>query len=188
MSRSGRKGRSQQSSANGANKTQEQNQAQEPCCICEKLIDDDTEDSIFCDGICKGWMHRTCTYLSRAAFENAKASSSEYLCHYCSSQCLREEISTLKDQIAQFQGSLSKAPSTTTHAVLSASHKTVSDSQGYSSAVRAPAKNHRTQAPIKDDSRKFRLVVYGVEECPKGSSRLTRSTNDVKQVCEILKR
>ena len=27
-----------------------------------------------------------------------------------------------------------------------------------------------------------------MEECPKGSSRLTRSTNDVKQVCEILKK
>ncbi len=41
------------------------------CAVCAKPINDATEDSIFCEGVCKDWMHRACAGLSKAAFESA---------------------------------------------------------------------------------------------------------------------
>ena len=32
----------------------------EICVVCDKEINDDTEDSIFCEGECQGWIHRVC--------------------------------------------------------------------------------------------------------------------------------
>ncbi len=34
------------------------------CAVCVKPIYDDKEDSIFCEGVCKDWIHRTCAGLS----------------------------------------------------------------------------------------------------------------------------
>ena len=43
------------------------------CCICEDKIKDQSqndpgEDSIFCDGNCQGWIHRSCAGLARDKF------------------------------------------------------------------------------------------------------------------------
>lgn len=60
----------------------------------------------------------------------------------------------------------------------------------YSNVVKDSRSSKKTlnQRPnsFHDQSKKFNFVIYGIEECAKGSSRLIRSTSDVKQVTEIL--
>ncbi len=74
--------------------------------LCARPINDDTDDSIFCEGVCKDWMHRTCAGLSKAAFESARESPDDYFCHYCDSRCLKEEIKALKWRISSLEAEL----------------------------------------------------------------------------------
>ena len=69
-------------------------------------INDETEDSIFCEGICKGWMQRTCAGLSKTAFNAASESDNDFFCHYCSSKCKRDEIKALKQRMLSLEASL----------------------------------------------------------------------------------
>ncbi len=86
---------------------------QSSCSVCEKTIEDESEDSIFCEGICNDWMHRTCAGLSKVAFKAASESEDKFHCHYCSSKCLRDEIKALKDKVSYLDASLKSQPATT---------------------------------------------------------------------------
>ena len=37
----------------------------EICVVCDKEINDDTEDSIFCEGECQGWIHKVCAGMNQ---------------------------------------------------------------------------------------------------------------------------
>ncbi len=84
--------------------------SQNLCAVCARPINDDTNDSIICEGVCKDWMHRTCAGLSKAAFESARESPDDYFCHYCDSRCLKEEIKALKGRISSLEAELKAAP------------------------------------------------------------------------------
>ena len=78
--------------------------ASESCGVYEKHVDDSNEESIFCDGVCQAWMHG----LSVTAFKHAQDSPDEYLCHYCSTLSLKEEVKTLKKEITKLEHKLFK--------------------------------------------------------------------------------
>ena len=48
------------------------------CCICEADIVDDTDESVFCEGICQAWMHRKCAGISRQVFAVISKSNDIY--------------------------------------------------------------------------------------------------------------
>ncbi len=157
-----------------------------PCSVCDKHINDETEESIFCEGVCKDWIHRKCAGLSRAAFNSACESSDDYLCHYCSSLSLRDEIKILKERISTLEAEKSlNSPTSITRPGQPEREGDVSPS--YSQAAKGTSKpeTNNQHSHQQKDQIKYSVVVYGIKECPKGSSRLTRSTNDVKEVTEI---
>ena len=82
------------------------NDSQSLCLVYEKPINDETEGSIFCEGTCKGWMHETCAGLSKIAFNIASKSDDDFLCHYCSSKCMRDEIKALKERVSSLEALL----------------------------------------------------------------------------------
>ena len=69
------------------------------CCICDKNITEDTEDSegeeaIYCEGICKSWVHRKCAGLSNTWFTKLSTTNKPFICIYC---MLFEQISTIQE-------------------------------------------------------------------------------------------
>ena len=55
------------------------------CTFCEEVITESSnnapgEDSIFCDGTCKSWIHRRCGGLSAAQVKVVSSSSEPFLC------------------------------------------------------------------------------------------------------------
>ena len=55
------------------------------CKVCEDEVTDQskTKDSIFCEGMCDGWIHRYCAGLSTTAFLHFQASSEPFICPHC---------------------------------------------------------------------------------------------------------
>ena len=58
------------------------------CPICDENIVDATsytsgQDAIFCDGLCKEWLHCQCAGLSKAAFTTASQSQDPFFCLQC---------------------------------------------------------------------------------------------------------
>ncbi len=50
------------------------------------------------------------------------------------------------------------------------------------------SKTYVAETAITSEERKFTIVIHGVDECPKGTSRHLRSTNDVKEISQIITR
>ena len=163
------------------------------CAVCVKPIYDDKEDSIFCEGVCKDWIHRTCAGLSKSAFESARDSPDDYFCHYCYSRCLKDEIKVLRERVslleAELKAELKAAPPASSPTVHE--NSTVQENS-WSNVVKDSSKTSATQRPnpnpYNDQPKKFNIVIYGIVECAKGSSRLDRSTSDVREVTEILQK
>ena len=159
--------------------------SQSLCSVCEKPINDKTEDSIFCEGICKGWMYRTCAGLSKTAFNAVSESDDDFFCHYCSSKCLRDEIKALKRKVSSLEASL-RLYSTIPLAQPSSAETETGSPRSYSSVVQSKRQISRNPIDKVYESKKFSIVVYGIKECSEGSPRLTRSDNDVKEITEII--
>ena len=66
----------------------------------------------------------------------------------------------------------------------------ISDTQAAQGAQQTNIQTHRnrSQEHDKGQSKKFTFVVYGIKECPQGSTRLTHSTNDIKEVSDTVAR
>ena len=53
------------------------------CPVCKIVIIDSSDNSIFCDGDCKQWLHRCCAKLSWTAFEKLGDSTEPFYCPRC---------------------------------------------------------------------------------------------------------
>ena len=103
--------------------------SQSLCSVCEKCINDETEELIFCDGICKSWMHRTCAGLSRIAFNASSESDDDSFCHYCSTKCMRDKIKALRERVSSLEASLKLHSTPTTETGSSKSYSDVVQSK-----------------------------------------------------------
>lgn len=53
------------------------------CPVCKIVIIDSSDNSIFCDGDCKQWLHCCCAKLSWTAFEKLGESTEPFYCPRC---------------------------------------------------------------------------------------------------------
>ena len=119
------KSTSEQTVENGATKESGHEQAQGEmtagnqesmiCCICEEKIIEETEEqdgeeAIFCEGLCKNWIHCKCAGLSNVWFSKLSSSNKPFVCVYCT---LFEQISIiteLKEDVKNLKIKLDESP------------------------------------------------------------------------------
>ena len=58
------------------------------CAICLEAIQDrshtsEGQDSVFCEGECQRWLHRTCAGLTNQAFDQIRSSDERFYCYQC---------------------------------------------------------------------------------------------------------
>ena len=193
------------------------------CAICLNAIVDrsaevDGEDSIFCDGACQRWLHRTCAGLTDPAFDTIRNQSDEkFYCYQCFVALHFLQMKELRDSIDHLTKEVSSLKSQLSQAGIPASHSLPADPPTHSDAVvtRLVEQDHlRTSLPVDQPQttpatkvtkspgqttevarsrsagllydKKFKLVVYGIKESPKGTSRGLRNRHDLDKVTTIV--
>ena len=173
------------------------------CCVCCQRICTSKDEVLFCVGACQQWMHRYCASVSANAYRSLRESGTPFYCFSCyqvqsqgkvatlmtTVQQLREEIAGLKKTIS-FMHTIDQAPlQVVTEALKSSyaevvSHGGESNSEGrvdgFSVGLNAQASSSRKL--LANTDRKYNVVIYGISECPKGTSRSERLTQDLSKV------
>ena len=100
---------------NSARKTSNKDgeeQAQCECPIClEVIVDPPNENhqpSIFCEGVCKSWLHKSCAGLTEQAFQYFARSKTPYQCLHCTVKQQKAEIAQLKQMLVALSGEVSQ--------------------------------------------------------------------------------
>ena len=114
------------------------------CPICKKVIKDSSDDSIFCDGDCKQWLHRCCADLSRTEFAKLGDSNEPFYCRWC---CYKKQSSTIKElheTVCSFAARMEELQAATVRAPLqsSSSPSSVSISSIASASILNDALHH----------------------------------------------
>ena len=69
------------------------------CGICEQLIIDGKEQALFCEGVCKQWIHRYCAGVPLSWFTTLSESSTAFQCYSCCQTKHAETVEGLSTQI-----------------------------------------------------------------------------------------
>lgn len=153
------------------------------CGICGSAIHDGVDESIHCEGQCNRWMHRYCAGIPKRLFEELSASTNPFSCLYCTDssnryliQNLTGEVAALKTEVAVLKISLQSSSSASavggsaprlfqgkTYATVAATNVTASTTE-----VGEPVQHPFTNT--KSSERKFNIVLYGIDECPTGTT------------------
>lgn len=180
------------------------------CAICLKVIEDrsansEGEDSVFCEGTCQRWLHRTCAGLTDPAFDDLRNSDDRFYCYQCFVASHTSEIKDLRNTIAELTKELStlrsllpvEASSTQKHNVpvpIPLSYSSAVKSKGstdFSSEDVAPSPHHslppKPQSHSDRNERKFNVVIIGLAECPKGTPRAERMAMDEEAIVHSIR-
>ena len=185
------------------------------CSICLDPIvdasdDHDGQDSIYCEGLCDGWIHRRCAGLSVRAFNqllvDPNKKSTSFHCPHCRLLQLSNEVVELKETVSKISSTLENLQQCCTPLpIIPGSsvvpHKSDIVTSPYdvdhspSSASLNPPKTssltiHRPtpKSSIKlfnSSDRKFNVVVFGVSECVSGTSRKQRWISDLNNISDL---
>ena len=124
-------------------KAKDKRTKQSICLICDATINDenDGDDSIFCDGICQGWLHRRCVCLSKSRFKVVGESDDPFYCPSCMLYSQAKELSNLKEELVNLQAHVAELNDLSEMAILyshpfahtskNISHTSLWTSQGY---------------------------------------------------------
>lgn len=171
------------------------------CAICLEIIEDrspecEGEDSIYCEGSCQNWLHRTSAGLPDPAFEAIVKAKAPFHCFQCSLSSHASEIMDLRSQLASIAKKLADLESQS-----NVSPPVANGNPSYSDAVQSslqqtnnnPIATRVTTNPgpppkSADQDRKFNLVLYGLNEHPKGTPRNDRINGDHDAVLQPLKK
>ena len=172
------------------------------CPICEEQIVDATQlkpgqESIFCDGPCKSWLHRRCAGLTKKAFQSISLPDKFY-CPMCRLSNNESELEKLRVRVADLEAKLSALLPAEESANSSAWADAIKSSGTTSGTNKAcpsgsapntgdtsdPTVNHKS----KDSSsqRRFNLVVFGLEESGKGTPKFQHNRHDIEIAGELL--
>ena len=131
-------------------------------------------------------MHRCCAGVSLSHYASLSVSEEPFFCSICCQQTMRETISSLRDTVSALK--LEIAQLKAEKSSLQSGKIALSES---SNSVPRPACTAQTHAPgpSTQHSRvdhKFKLVIRGVKEHPKGTQRHVRLEQDEKSTISIL--
>ena len=180
--------------------------------IMDRSDEQEGEDVVFCDGACQRWIHRTCVGLTDPAFDSISQTDDQFLCYQCFVISHTSEIKDLRNTIAALTkematlramlpmvgitaNNLDRGPVRTpdySGAVTGDSTQATPEptaSQIVQHDVIANQPRIKATPTTKAQSqydRKFNLVFYGVEECPKGTHFTDRFIRDRRALMSIL--
>ena len=194
--------------ASGQNDAVEENQDGEPatCAVCDEIITEPTDDepgdeAVYCEGKCESWFHRKCVGLSRTAYTLAsEPESPPFYCLLCMQLVylneinkLKEHISSLSSQVALLSGPQHQGSSQSTNKVTRASPAQVTQQVPASAPVINKSSQPLQQSTKKSTNatstahdRKYNIILYGLQECPKGTNRSLRTKKELEKVTEVL--
>ena len=156
------------------------------CRICQDVIkelnEDGGEDSVQCNGLCDGWIHRRCAGLSLARFEEISTSNDPFYCPSCCAARNRVEIHSLKSALASLTSEVNDLKT----ALSQIASQTVDLPDPGKENCKTPKQPKGTQPlPIvssesspkivtssnvdNESDKKFNLVVYGIKESANGT-------------------
>ena len=171
-----------------------------PCLICNKNIVDASakskvQDSVFCEGSCQGWLHRTCAGLFKSMFKviSPPEQNCPFYCLYCTHVRYSDQISNLKSTIEDLSGKLAKLESQSdpinasiTNGSPSSADVVRSSKPMSTNATSDPSCTPSPPVKSADSSRKFNIVVYGVIECDNDTNRHARLKHDTNKIALMI--
>ena len=180
----------------------------EPCCVCCQLITIGKDEALFCSGNCQQWMHRYCASVSVKCYSDITAKDTPFFCFCCQEgkntleiATLKETVESLKQEIAALKESLSEAQSEAralsgqqrdsqrsyAAATCSGELSTSSIFTHVSNPLTIPSNRDAAAArPNNHLDRKYNVIVYGVNECPKGTTKHARLESDLNGAVTVL--
>ena len=167
------------------------------CCVCCQPIAKGKDETLFCAGDCQQWLHRYCAGVSAHCYRNITEKTSLFLCFACSLVSHKKEIDSLKDAVELLKGEIAILKSTQSSQSLPQASSVLLSAPSSSPPDPTPAPGGPTTTSVNDSTspsappldsheRKFNVVVYGVEECSKGSSKVFRMNEDMDKVVSAL--
>lgn len=178
------------------------------CLICQEAITDPDgknpgQDSIMCEGSCQGWIHRTCSGLTKESFDLLQTSPKPFKCYQCQLTAQETEISQLKAVVKAMQAELSQLKSTMVPLPAQPSYSSIATPSQSNSSLADNSQtitrvnNGPTQPPTKETrrnsrnlnfERKFNIVIYGAKECTQGTPKHERATRDLSNATQIVQK
>ena len=184
----------------------------ESCCVCCQPVNCSKDEVLFCAGTCQQWMHRYCAGVSVNAYKLLKDNVTPFRCFCCHQlqnnekvSLLTDTVQELKDEIALSKKSLCTMQSSveqpqvvqvrvTTAELDQPGQVTVMDSGTecrksggvHNTIANSNNRSHSSTSLISNYDRKFNIVIYGIEECPKGTPKHRRLDLDHSRVVSVL--
>ena len=171
--------------------------AKASCCICCQSVKPDKDEVLFCTGGCQQWLHRYCASVSVDGYKSMKSDNSPFLCFCCYRSRKEEQLSTLEKTVLELKAELSelrkRSPAVPPREASPASrqHQSLPE-KTYASVTAAKTGELASQfTPVTHSQghhpdRKFNIVLYGVDECPQGTTRAGRFESDLSQAVSVL--
>ena len=181
------------------------------CCVCCQPVNASKDEVLFCTGTCQEWIHRYCASVSVKAYRSIKDTGSPFLCFCCQqirSQIrsqdevvkLNNEVRQLKEEVLQLQTVLSTLQSQASPSRQAADPvRNVTSVRSYAAAATpggespsnsklSTSSNVQTSSTrlVSSSDKKFNIVIYGIDECAKGTSRSERLESDFSKVVSVV--
>ena len=151
------------------------------CCVCCQPIKKGRDELLFCDGDCKQWLHRYCAGVSTSCFKAISEKGDPFYCYACCLSRHRREIDALKDSVELLKGEiadLKSSPSATSQA-----QPPISSDSDLNFAPRTKIAHDLED---RSQQRKYNVVLYGIDECPNGTSKSQRLEREVGSAVSVL--
>ena len=173
--------------------SQHASEASEQCCVCCQAIVKGKDESLFCGGECQQWHHRYCAGVPAKVYKNLSEKGVTFYCFACSLDSHRKEIASLKGTVEALKSEIAELKSSSPS--LSSARKsnpqvlTLPPPRCPSSkeaAERRPAVLPQPERSPTLMERKYNVILFGLDECPRGTSRSAVLDEDLKKAIFVL--
>ena len=171
--------------------------AAKKCDLCTGVIKNG-EDTLQCSGTCQGYVHRYCAGVTVKHYQELIDNSTPFCCLLCTQQSHSAKINDLQNELSSLRRALAAVQWSPSPTLEKGGGNSVSGSLSKQSASFQPkdplaskrsyanALSSSLQNKASNPDRKFCVVVYGLNENPKGTPKHCRISNNVKSASELI--
>ena len=171
------------------------------CCVCCQPIVVGKDESLFCGGDCQQSLLRYCAGVSFNGYKEMKGNGDPFCCFSCSEKRNKRDIATLKStvellkqEVSELKRSLSQVQSVSTNEPkVCGTYSQPSYASATASGESTSATTAIYQKPEVVTTKEryhldktFNVVIYGIKEWQKGTSKHERFQSDPISVVSVL--